>query len=63
MKKEIDDRIGEELKKCVLETIQRVREKSEKEQKPFHDRLLSKKILRASIFERSFSTSFWSRAN
>ncbi len=59
MKKETLNKIREEFKKCVINTINRV--KINKKKRPFHDRLLSKSIIKASSFERSFSTSFGQR--
>lgn len=44
------------LTRCILRTIDRL--KKEKSYKPFHEALLSKELVLASSFERSFSTSF-----
>ena len=55
MKKEAADKIADVLKDCVERTIKRVA--SEKTFRPFHEMLLTK-LVAASAFERSFSTSF-----
>lgn len=44
------------LQDCVDRAIQRV--KNDKTYRPFHEALLTKKLVAASAFERSFSTSF-----
>jgi Type II restriction endonuclease, TdeIII len=56
VKKETKDEIESTLLKCVYNTIERV--KTSAGRKPFHEALLTKEILVASQFERSFSTSF-----
>lgn len=44
------------LNRCVESAIERI--KKDKTFRPFHEELLSKNIVAASAFERSFSTSF-----
>ena len=56
MKRETIDEISEVLKKCVFATINRV--SKETTFRPFHEALLTKELVSASAFERSFSTSF-----
>jgi len=56
MKQETKDEIEAALLKCVYDTIERV--KTNGGRKPFHQALLTREILIASQFERSFSTSF-----
>ena len=48
------------LKGCVDNTITRI--KSDRTHRPFHEALLSKELVIASAFERSFSTSFGQKA-
>ncbi len=56
MKKETIDKIEEILKGCVNGAL--IRTKKNKTHRPFHEVLLTKEIVNASSFERSFSTSF-----
>ena len=56
MKKQAADKIAFVLKDCVERTINRVAK--EKTFRPFHEMLLTKELVSASAFERSFSTSF-----
>jgi hypothetical protein len=56
MKKETRKEIVEILEKCVAETIKRV--SKQMTYRPFHEALLTKELVAASAFERSFSTSF-----
>ena len=56
MKKRTKDQITEILQNCVDRAISRV--KKDKTYRPFHEALLTKKLVAASTFERSFSTSF-----
>ena len=60
MKKSTNDKIKKEFLNCILRTIDRIRD-AKGTNRPFHTRLLSREILRASLFERSFSTSFGQR--
>lgn len=48
--------ITNEFRSCVKETIKRMSD--EETNRPFHEALLSKNVLKWSRFERSFSTSF-----
>ncbi len=56
MTNEAKAEIGTILQKCITGTLKRV--SKTKTFKPFHDALLTKEIVSASAFERSFSTSF-----
>lgn len=56
MKKTTRVKITSILQDCVDRAIQRV--KKDKTYRPFHNALLTKKLVAASVFERSFSTSF-----
>ena len=56
MKKATRKKITEILKDCVDRAITRVGKDTT--QRPFHEALLTKKLIKASAFERSFSTSF-----
>ena len=56
MKKITQEQITAILQDCVDRAIQRV--KKDKTYRPFHEALLTKKLVSASTFERSFSTSF-----
>jgi Type II restriction endonuclease, TdeIII len=56
MKKETIKEISNVLKECVFATIKRVAK--DKTFRPFHEALLTKELVSASAFERSFSTSF-----
>ncbi len=56
MKKRTKEQITEILQNCVDRAILRV--KKDKTYRPFHEALLTKKLVAASTFERSFSTSF-----
>lgn len=56
MKIETKNAVREILKECVDSTITRI--KKDSSHRPFHEALLSKELLIASAFERSFSTSF-----
>ncbi|MEN8264697.1 MAG: TdeIII family type II restriction endonuclease [Nitrospirota bacterium] len=56
MEKEAKAEIAAILQECIDGTLKRVAEA--KTYKPFHDALLTKEIVSASAFERSFSTSF-----
>jgi len=60
MKKETADKVKYEFKSCVDNTIERLK-KAKGNYRPFHSKLLSEEILKASMFERSFSTSFGQR--
>jgi hypothetical protein len=60
MKKETCEKVKKEFKSCVNNTILRLK-KSKGNYRPFHSKLLSEEILKASMFERSFSTSFGQR--
>ena len=60
MKNSIKDKIKKEFLNCILDTMDRIKDAKEMH-RPFHTRLLSREILRASLFERSFSTSFGQR--
>ena len=62
MKKQTSKKIEEEFEGCVLNTIARNKKNEKGMKKPFHEKLLSEDILRASVLERSFSTSFGQRA-
>jgi len=55
MKKITEDQITAILQDCVDRAILRV--KKDKSYRPFHEALLTKKLVAASTFERSFSTS------
>ena len=48
------------IKKILLDTVKRTikRISENKSYRPFHEALLSKEVIKASTFERSFSTSF-----
>ncbi len=50
------NKIEEILSNCINNTINRI--KKDKTYRPFHEALLTKKLVNASAFERSFSTSF-----
>lgn len=56
MKAETKNRIEEILKGCVIGALNRTAKN--KTHRPFHEVLLTKEIVNASSFERSFSTSF-----
>lgn len=56
MKKDTRDEIIAILEKCVNGTIKRVAKAMT--YRPFHEALLTKELVAASAFERSFSTSF-----
>lgn len=56
MKKRTKEQITAILQDCVDRAIIRV--KKDKTYRPFHEALLTKKLVAASTFERSFSTSF-----
>ncbi len=56
MKSETIKAIENVLNSCVSRALKRI--KKEKTLKPFHELLLTKELLLASAFERSFSTSF-----
>jgi len=56
MKKSTREQITSILQSCVDRAIKRV--KKDKTYRPFHEALLTKKLVAASAFERSFSTSF-----
>ena len=56
MKTETQNAIEMILTGCIDRTIGRV--KKDLTQRPFHEALLTKKLVSASSFERSFSTSF-----
>ncbi len=56
MKKQTKEQITSILQDCVNRAILRV--KKDKTYRPFHEALLTKKLVSASTFERSFSTSF-----
>jgi len=56
MKKVTKEQITSILQDCVNRAILRV--KKDKTYRPFHEALLTKKLVAASTFERSFSTSF-----
>jgi len=56
MKKDTRDEIIAILEKCVNGTIKRVSKAMT--YRPFHEALLTKELVAASAFERSFSTSF-----
>ena len=56
MKESTKDQITSILQDCVNRAIDRV--KKDKTYRPFHEALLTKKLVAASAFERSFSTSF-----
>ncbi len=49
------DKVGEILEECVEKTLGRV--KKNLTHRPFHDALLTRELVKASAFERSFSTS------
>jgi len=56
MKKETRESIVQILRNCIDNTITRV--SKDKTHRPFHEALLTKELINASTFERSFSTSF-----
>ena len=56
MKDETKDRISEIVLSCVNRTILRM--SADTTFRPFHEALLSKELINAAAFERSFSTSF-----
>jgi hypothetical protein len=56
MKKATKEQITSILQDCVDRAILRVQK--DKTYRPFHEALLTKKLVAASTFERSFSTSF-----
>ncbi|MFN7118337.1 MAG: TdeIII family type II restriction endonuclease [Saprospiraceae bacterium] len=56
MKPETRDKIINILNKCVEGAIRRTKEN--KSFRPFHEALLTKELVNAAAFERSFSTSF-----
>jgi len=56
MNKEARKKIENILQDCVDRTLKRI--SKDKTYRPFHEALLTKKIVSASAFERSFSTSF-----
>ncbi|MCB9223237.1 MAG: TdeIII family type II restriction endonuclease [Crocinitomicaceae bacterium] len=56
MTSETKKQIEEILRSCVLRALDRI--KKDKTYKPFHESLLTKELVNASSFERSFSTSF-----
>ncbi|MBD66531.1 MAG: restriction endonuclease [Halobacteriovoraceae bacterium] len=60
MRKTTKLKVKDEFYSCVVNTIERLK-KSKGNHRPFHSQLLSEEILKASLFERSFSTSFGQR--
>nr|WP_321451243.1 TdeIII family type II restriction endonuclease [uncultured Carboxylicivirga sp.] len=56
MKKETEEKISKILTSCVERALDRT--KNNKTHRPFHVSLLTKELVNASAFERSFSTSF-----
>jgi hypothetical protein len=56
MQEETKEKITAILQDCVNRAIERV--KKNKTFQPFHEALLTKKLLASASFERSFSTSF-----
>lgn len=56
MKDETKIKIEAILNRCVVKTLERT--SKNKTHRPFHEKLLTKEIVNASSFERSFSTSF-----
>lgn len=56
MNKESRVKIEEILSNCINNTLKRI--KKDKTYRPFHEALLTKELVNASAFERSFSTSF-----
>lgn len=56
MDKKTRNQIDDILRDCVDRTLKRV--SKDKTYRPFHDALLTKDLVTASSFERSFSTSF-----
>lgn len=56
MKKETKDKIEQILRSCVTRALERTAKN--KSYRPFHETLLTKELVKASSFERSFSTSF-----
>jgi hypothetical protein len=56
MKDETRENIEKILRSCVDRTLQRVQK--DDTYRPFHEALLTKELVMASAFERSFSTSF-----
>ena len=56
MKKATISKIEAILESCVTRALQRTKAKSS--HRPFHESLLTKELVKASSFERSFSTSF-----
>lgn len=56
MKAETERKIEHILEKCVIGALDRTAKN--KSHRPFHEALLTKEIVNASSFERSFSTSF-----
>lgn len=60
MKKETVTAVESILRECVNNTIKRL--KTDRTFRPFHEALLSKELVIASAFERSFSTSFGQKA-
>ena len=60
MREETKNAVRKILKECVDNTLARI--KKDTTHRPFHEALLSKNLLIASAFERSFSTSFGQRA-
>jgi len=59
MEKQYEEEIAKEFRKCVENTLQRL--KADPTLSPFHEALLSKEAILWSRFERSFSTSFGQR--
>lgn len=56
MKKKTEEKIAEILTSCVDRALERTN--NNKTHRPFHESLLTKELVNASAFERSFSTSF-----
>ncbi|WP_321368415.1 TdeIII family type II restriction endonuclease [uncultured Draconibacterium sp.] len=56
MKKETEDKIRKILTDCVDGALKRTQKN--RTHRPFHEYLLTKELVNASAFERSFSTSF-----
>ena len=56
MKKDTKNAIVRILHSCIDRALKRV--STDRTYRPFHEALLTKKIVTASAFERSFSTSF-----
>ena len=60
MEKFVREKIKEEFQDCIDNTLERIQE-AKGTYKPFHSRLLNQEVIVASLFERSFSTSFGQR--